>query len=1544
MRESLSRLPPAKEIRNELLRRKFAKPGGLIEFIRHFWDVLEPTTEFVDGWAIRAICEHLEAVTAGKITRLLINVPPGFAKALDSDTPVLTTWGWKRHGDLVPGDFVYGPDGKPKRVIAVTVPVTEPAFEVVFDDGARIVAGKGHQWQVERDYPYGAPGGRRCRKTEVTTTPELILTVKSRPHQRPDRIALAAPVEMPTRKLMVEPYVLGAWLGDGASNSGVIYTAHQDVDHFSKFGYQTKKMPKTIEGRQDFYRVTVEDLGVRLRMMGLLNNKHIPDDYLESSVKQRWELVRGLMDTDGTASKNGHCSYVTKLKHLAYQIVTLLCSLGVKAHISETWSVNKGIKFGPYYQIVFTAPLGAKVFDLVRKQERVKFAENSRTKGRYVTSVEPVGERIVNCIQVEGQLYLCGKNFVTTHNSLIVNVFWPAFEWSTVGAHLRYVSFSYAAHLTARDNEKFRDLLLSPNYREVYGHQFDLVKVGAEKVQSSKTGWKFASSVGGVGTGERGDRILCFPAHEIVQTEIGPQRIGDIVENRWQGRVWSADVATGVRSLKPITAWRKNPGSDLVEVVTRNGARLRCTPNHKIWTSDGWRAAGLLCPGDVIPDVAVFNRSDRLRRNFKSVGERIGVGLGFENQPRGFVREFGERSRVVKALADAGSVRGQAQVLPAAPHENRLDGRRRHAVLPGETSRGLISSGVNFAHDVFGKMRSAILEPAVAFAVGNVLRARSILKIAQARVRPVVVPVPNFLPVGARADESLHHELMRHSVDGLAVDAQRVARVALVRGRRHDFAGNRQRFAFSVNDARQAFQPPVTGNEVVFGADDGSPDFVVSVSPCGHVDETFCLEVQDNHTFFCGERQDGLLVSNCDDPHNVREAESDNVREATVQWFREAMQNRLNDLARGVIIVIMQRVNEMDVSGCIVENYPAYDHLMIPMEFEPDRRCTTCIGWTDPRQEENELAWPERYPEDVLRPFKTMPYVWAGQYMQRPEPRGGGIIKRDYWKIWDAEAQAANDVKPGCYPSFDYIIASFDGALGQKQENDWSALTVWGTWVETSEEQRVMEQFGTPSIMLIAAWRKKLTLHGRTDIEQVYGETKAEFEQRRKQSWGLVEHIADTCRRLRVNKLLIEAKANGHDVANEMRRLYGREDWQVVLDDPGKFDKTARMYSIQVYFADGRVWRPDTDWADMVETEMAQFPKGAHDDLCLVGDTNIVTRRGVVPIRNVRKGDYALTPVGWCKVLAAGFTGHKEVISRTLAGAAQVVGTPNHPVFSLDTGFVALDTVAAASTVGLRLCDLIKTLRQMKYGMTALNTTEWGENENTTLVHPPRTQVEKVRKGFMSLYGKINPAKKYPQILRFTIETATLLILALITWSAYQKIFIVGFLKESTLTLLESIFLRSDTWRPRGTSLMKVANGIVKSLLNPWTPHAPRNLAAMTGSYAPPSRVSGAENCLSEEISADCFVRESIAPTPAPQTPEEGRTPTRTTQPVFNMTVEGAHCYYANGVLVHNCDSATAALRHLNRMGLLIRAAENSAVVEEMAFPSKPKRRRLYEV
>jgi len=349
-----------------------------------------------------------------------------------------------------------------------------------------------------------------------------------------------------------------------------------------------------------------------------------------------------------------------------------------------------------------------------------------------------------------------------------------------------------------------------------------------------------------------------------------------------------------------------------------------------------------------------------------------------------------------------------------------------------------------------------------------------------------------------------------------------------------------------------------------------------------------------------GERGDRILA---DDLHKVSEAESEVVREDTTRWFRESMQNRLNDLARGAIVVLGQRVNEGDVSGVILDEYPDYEHFCVPMRYDgrdllkDGSKRHTSIGWEDPRTDDDALAWPERYPEQVLAPFESRPYLWAGQYMQSPEPRGGGIIKRDYWRIWDREAQAANDVKPGVFPIFEFVLASFDGAFTEKKENDFSALTIWGAWVETSEEQRFSEHFGTPRLMLMHAWHKRLTLHGKTEIIRRPDETKEEFEDRRKLGWGVVEHIAADCKKFKVDKLIIENKANGISVEQEMRRLFSREPWTVALHDPGKLDKVARAYTVQHLFADGLIWRPDTDWGQLVEDELASLPRGAHDDL-----------------------------------------------------------------------------------------------------------------------------------------------------------------------------------------------------------------------------------------------------------------------------------------------------------------------------------------------------------
>jgi predicted phage terminase large subunit-like protein len=150
-----------------------------------------------------------------------------------------------------------------------------------------------------------------------------------------------------------------------------------------------------------------------------------------------------------------------------------------------------------------------------------------------------------------------------------------------------------------------------------------------------------------------------------------------------------------------------------------------------------------------------------------------------------------------------------------------------------------------------------------------------------------------------------------------------------------------------------------------------------------------------------GERGDRVII---DDPHNVKEGESPQVRESTLRWFTEVMPTRVNDPEKSAIIVIMQRVHEEDISGYIIAKELGYDCLILPMEYEPERHCTTSIGFSDPRTEENELMWPDRMTRAVIERDKKIlgSYAVAGQFQQRPAPRGGGMFQRDWFEVVDA--------------------------------------------------------------------------------------------------------------------------------------------------------------------------------------------------------------------------------------------------------------------------------------------------------------------------------------------------------------------------------------------------------------------------------------------------------------------------------------------------------------------------------------------------------------
>jgi len=353
-----------------------------------------------------------------------------------------------------------------------------------------------------------------------------------------------------------------------------------------------------------------------------------------------------------------------------------------------------------------------------------------------------------------------------------------------------------------------------------------------------------------------------------------------------------------------------------------------------------------------------------------------------------------------------------------------------------------------------------------------------------------------------------------------------------------------------------------------------------------------------------GERGDRIIV---DDPHNVKDGESEIIRSETVRWFREALSNRLNNMETSAIVVIMQRVHESDVAGTILsEGFADYVHLMIPMEFDSGRRCSTIIGWEDPRTEDGELAWPERFPPAVVDGIKIAlgPYAYAGQYQQSPSPRGGGIFKRDWWGTWEQDE----------YPPMEFVVVSCDPAYTAKEStNDPSGCTVWGVYREN----------GAPRIMLLHAWRKHLELHGLYQ-PRLPDETSKEYEIRTKSKLGLVETLAATARKYKADRLLVEAKASGLSVAQELRRLHGTEGWGVQIVQPTG-DKVSRAHAVQPIFSQLLVSAPDKDWAEMVISEMESFPKHRYDDLTDSATQALKFLRETGLIVHRHEADYELT-------------------------------------------------------------------------------------------------------------------------------------------------------------------------------------------------------------------------------------------------------------------------------------------------------------------------------
>ncbi|MGH6792639.1 MAG: LAGLIDADG family homing endonuclease, partial [Methyloceanibacter sp.] len=348
------------------------------------------------------------------------------------DQPIPTPSGWTHFGHLEPGDWIFGADGNPCRVIARTDTFNDPnCFEVEFDDGATVTVSSQHRWAVERRTKKRIPGAykegidrRTYRETVLMTTAEIAALA----HTPDKRLAIRVndPLELPDAVLPIDPYVLGVWLGDGTAGHPYITVGDQDrralTGLIAATGTQVsikRRPPRATTLRLGSGIVsnrTSSDVANALRALGVYRNKQIPPVYLRASASQRLALLQGLMDTDGHCDTRGTATFINTNERLTDGFCELAHTIGLKPRRRQHAATIKGKPY-QFWQVSFQAYRALPPFRLARKLARCKPGARPNPR-RYIVACRKVPSVPMRCIQVDRPdgLYLTGRSMVTTHN------------------------------------------------------------------------------------------------------------------------------------------------------------------------------------------------------------------------------------------------------------------------------------------------------------------------------------------------------------------------------------------------------------------------------------------------------------------------------------------------------------------------------------------------------------------------------------------------------------------------------------------------------------------------------------------------------------------------------------------------------------------------------------------------------------------------------------------------------------------------------------------------------------------------------------------------------------------------------------------------------------------------------------------------------------------------------------------------------------------------------------------------------------------------
>lgn len=345
---------------------------------------------------------------------------PGLGKEMPLPTRVYTPSGWRRIGDLATGDYVYGADGRPTMVEGVFPQGLKRVYRVSFGDGTSTLCGLEHLWTVAATNWSAQRPLSNARAWQTLTTRQIMERGVLRPKADGRRgaywrIPIAAPVQHPHVNLPIEPHLFGAWLSNGYKNQLTVCLLDADLEERARNALGADRRSKRVAPGCWQIGASVEWGRRASALVGgeLSKGKFIPEQYMRASVDQRVELLRGLMDTDGSA-QNNRITFHTCSERLGKDVAELVRSLGgvaVERRYARSiegkpveWQINVKTTFCPFH----TARKAAQWWP--HKLARIITD---------ITVMDEVVEQV--CILVRNPLHLyLANDFIVTHNTSIV--------------------------------------------------------------------------------------------------------------------------------------------------------------------------------------------------------------------------------------------------------------------------------------------------------------------------------------------------------------------------------------------------------------------------------------------------------------------------------------------------------------------------------------------------------------------------------------------------------------------------------------------------------------------------------------------------------------------------------------------------------------------------------------------------------------------------------------------------------------------------------------------------------------------------------------------------------------------------------------------------------------------------------------------------------------------------------------------------------------------------------------------------------------------